>query len=420
VTALWLHLRASRLLWALPPLTALILAVLLLRPDYWVGVWPETGAAAQIPAIFLSTVAAGAAAWISTSRTRHRLAELTAASAIRAAAAEAYRLGAVVIVVVVPYLIGQAVAFVYTARTFPVGIHLWFGYAAMGIVVILFAAVWGWAFGRYLSAVYAPLVASLTWLVFQVFPADRAALSVISGPVWQQPNLSVLAVRLAAVAAFTAAVMWARPRRTQWSANRNAPLLPVAAGLVTVAATLSTSGVIDRAVPDRSLCVTGEIDVCLWPEHEKYVPMVRRVDARVASLPAGFQRPARLHEYGIERKQFSYRGQTVTQLEGIDISEGLQSNLGAGVANAVMTETLKPCDLDSIRQAKDITANAVGRWLELYLGQGSSAEYQAVGAPKEFAEAWSTALAAYTKLTPAQQREWAQQRLAQLATAYCE
>lgn len=46
----WLHLRNCPVRWAVPPLIALDLAVLFLRNRYWLGVWPQAGAAAQLAA----------------------------------------------------------------------------------------------------------------------------------------------------------------------------------------------------------------------------------------------------------------------------------------------------------------------------------------------------------------------------------
>ncbi|MER7169588.1 hypothetical protein ABT336_26475, partial [Micromonospora sp. NPDC000207] len=45
----WLHLRNSPIRWALPVLVLLDLAVIFLRTRHWMGVWPETGAAAEGP-----------------------------------------------------------------------------------------------------------------------------------------------------------------------------------------------------------------------------------------------------------------------------------------------------------------------------------------------------------------------------------
>lgn len=62
---LLLQLRGNNALWLILPLTLLDLALLFSRATPWVGDWPETGAAGQVPSFYLSILAAGIAAWIS-------------------------------------------------------------------------------------------------------------------------------------------------------------------------------------------------------------------------------------------------------------------------------------------------------------------------------------------------------------------
>jgi len=394
--------------------------ILLLGPNYWIGIWPETGAAAQVPAFFLSIIAAGAAAWSSGSKKRHNLEEQMAAAAIPAAKSEAYQLGTSMIILVIPYLIGHAVAFALTARTFPAGIQLWLGYALMGTVVMLLAIAWGWAIGRYLSPVYAALVALLSWFVFEVFPGDTADLGVLSGPVWQQPDTRTMLIRFVAVAVFSTVIVWAPPLRTQWKANWERLIFPMVAAAVAIVATVGTAGISDRDAPRNPLCVAGKVEMCLWPENVKYIPMIHSVDARVSTLPASFQLPLRLYEYGLKRRQISYAGETVTQLEGdFDISEGSKWGLALGVSDAIISETLKSCDWDAIRRADDFTPEAVRRWVEFYLTESSTPDYRTSGVPQGIEEAWSAASKVFTELPPQKQREWVQEQLNRLKASHC-
>ena len=417
--ALKLHLRTCSVRWALPPLVALTLTVLLLRSRYWVGLWSETGAAGQIPAFFLSIFAAGAAAWTSGQRVRHRLEEQLAAAAITSVKLEANRFAAVLILVLVPYMIGQAVAFGFTALTFPVGVGLWLGYAAMGVLLIVLATAWGWALGRLLSPTYAALTAVLSWLFFETFPGDRAALSVVSGPLELQPDLGALAVRSTAAAVLVAAVLWAPTPSIRWHAPFAWSLAPLVGGAVVVAAVVNTSGVSERSAPADPLCVLGTIEICLWPEAVKYVTVVRAVDGKVATLPAGFRTPSRLNQYGLKREEYTHKGRTFTQLEGFDISEGRRSALASAVSSSIIEATLRGCDLDAIWQAEDSAPEALGRWLQYHL-DGSKNPESADGAPQGFQEAWSTAFLVSTQLTQQEQREWAQEQLSHIQTTYCD
>lgn len=136
---MWLHLRTSPIRWSLPVLLAVDLAALFLRNRSWIGVWPESGAAAQVPAYLLGVVAAGVAAWAAGTQTRHRLGEQLAVARVHPATSEAYRLGATLILLLIPYVIGQVVAFAVTARTFPPGLGLFWGYALLGLFVMVMA-----------------------------------------------------------------------------------------------------------------------------------------------------------------------------------------------------------------------------------------------------------------------------------------
>ena len=141
--AFWLQLRNSPIRWAVPALVALDLAALFLRNRYWIGVWPEAGAAAQVPTYLLGPVVAGTAAWSAAAPVRYGLAEQLTAARVHRAIAEAHRLGATVVLRITPYLVGQAVAFALTARTFPPGLSLWAGYFAHGAFVTLLTVALG-------------------------------------------------------------------------------------------------------------------------------------------------------------------------------------------------------------------------------------------------------------------------------------
>ncbi|HEY0698625.1 MAG TPA: hypothetical protein VGD43_12545, partial [Micromonospora sp.] len=82
MSAFRLHLRNCPVRWALPVLVALDLAALFLRSRYWIGVWPETGAAAQVPAYLLAPLVAGAAAWAAAAPVRQRTGEQVAAARV--------------------------------------------------------------------------------------------------------------------------------------------------------------------------------------------------------------------------------------------------------------------------------------------------------------------------------------------------
>jgi len=411
-------MRTSPLRWLPLPLAALDLAVLLLRPDYWIGIWPETGAAAQVPAFYLSMVSAGAAAWASSAERRHRLGEQLAAGAVAEPRREALRLGAATIILIAPYLLGQAVAFALTARTFPPGLGLWAGYLVMGLVVLLLATVFGWAAGKLLTPVFAALCALLGWILIESVPGSLVDLNAVSGPAWTRVDPLGVAVRLTAVLALWLSVLWlpgSGPRR---------PRLPAVAAPLAAAAVLgvfaATDGLTERTPPDRPLCVDGAVEICLWPEHERYVPMIEEANEAVADLPPVFLLPARLDEFGLIEAEYVVDGHAFTQIEGdFTISEGNRWAIARAVANAIVNETFASCDWEAIRAEEDSTADKLVRWIEIGIAGGGLPEYRIEGAPEGVVSAYSEASEVANTLPMEEQHSWAAAQVEHIRTRYC-
>lgn len=366
-----LQVRANALRWTVLPLIGVALLVLLSGSTRWRGTWPETGAAGQVPALFLSLFAAGAAAWVSGGQRRHRLAEQTAAGAVSRARAEAWQLGVSLLLLLIPYLVGQAVAFTVTARSFPVGVWLWAGYLVMGAFLVALATVWGWLCGKYLSSTFGPLVAVLGWLLLLLSPLGSDDLSAVSGPVEVTPSAGALTARWIALAALTATVLWAPGRPTPWRGARVGLAAPVLGVVVLTAVLLATTGLVARTPPAQALCVPGQVQICLWPEHEVYLPVVRAVGQRAQALPAAFPRPQTMSEYGLTFQTYEFEGGEIVQSEGFDISEGRPRGVAQAAAGEITTLVLDGCNLEKVTASPDPALEALAQWLTLYLADAA-------------------------------------------------
>jgi hypothetical protein len=418
VSALWFHLRTSPLRWLPVPLAALDLAVLLLRPNYWIGIWPETGAAAQVPAFYLSIIAAGSAAWASSAERRHRLGEQLAAGAVAAPRRDAFRLGAATVILVAPYLLGHAIAFALTARTFPPGVGLWAGYLVMGLVALLLATAFGWAMGRLLSPVFAALCALLGWIVIEAVPGSLVDMNVVSGPAWTGVDPLGIAARLAAVLTLWLSILWLRGGGTR--RTRLAAAAPAFAAVAVIGVFATTNGVSERPPPDRPLCVEGAIELCLWPEHERYLPMVEEANEAAADLPPVFLLPDRLDEFGLIRAEYLVDGHAFTQVEGdFTISEGNRWAIARAMANAIVNETFASCDWEAIRAEGDYTADALVRWIETELAGGGLPEYRVEGAPEGIVSAYREASDIANALPEKEQHSWAAAQVEHVQGRYC-
>lgn len=428
MSAFWLHVRNSPIRWALPALVVLDVAVLFLRNRHWIGVWPETGAAAQVPAYLLGVVVAGAAAWAASAPRRHGIEEQLRAARVHPTHIEAHRLAATLAVLLTPYLIGQAVAFTVTAPTFPPGVHLWLGYVLLGLFVILLAVALGWACGRLLSPIFAAFAAALGFLFLTVLFDRFGGFVVVSG----RPEVTVapvpLALRLGLVVALLMGALWLAsavvPRQRR---RRGFALLPVALSLVAVMST--TAVVADREPPgDKALCLDGSTRLCIWPEHEKYLPGLREVNARIDRLPASFKRPPLITEFGLVKTHYIGSDGAIYSYDDIEapifhILEGSRWSYASDISTAIASTTFgfqdfQACDWSDITEPEQFRLLAVNKWLEAYLAGGGSPDYH-TNAPDETQQAWAKGRAVAANLSLADQFRWAEGEVRDLRGRYC-
>ncbi|GAA2218536.1 hypothetical protein ACFY2R_22010 [Micromonospora olivasterospora] len=427
MSGFWLHVRNSPIRWAFPVLVVLDLAVLFLRDRHWIGVWPETGAAGQVPAYLLGVFGAGAAAWSASAPRRQRVEEQLRAARVHPARVEAHRLTAALAVLLVPYLIGQVVAFAVTARTFPPGVHLWLGYVLLGLFAILLAVALGWACGRLLGPVFSAFAAAMGFLFLTVL-LDRVGFVVVSG----RPEVAVapvpLALRLGLVVALLLVTLWlAGSEALRQRRRRAAALLPVALSLLVVMG--ATAVVADREPPgDQVLCLDGSTRLCIWPEHEKYLPELREINARIDDLPGAFKRPPLISEIGLVKS--SYIGPDGTKHLDYEaespvfhILEGSRWSYAGDIGKAITSATfafqdLRTCDWMEITEPDQSQLAAIDKWLEAYLAGGGSPDYH-TNAPEALQQAWTKGRAVAADLSRTDQFRWAEEEVNDLRGRYC-
>jgi hypothetical protein len=418
VKVFWFHLRTSGQRWFVLPMAILGIAVMFLRSQHWIGNWPESGAAAQLTAFFMSTLAAGTSAWAAASLRRQRLVEQLSASAIHPATLEAYRLSSSVTLLLTPYLACQAIAFALTAPSFPPGITMWVAYSVMGAVVMLMSCAWGWLIGRYLSSTFAAFVAFLSWTLFTATMSQKFELTAVDGPPWLNPNGLSLTARMIAVLALLGALAWALP-----NIKRPGAVLAVSGGLAVVAVSVvALDGITTRQRPDSLVCDQGAITLCLWPEHEGYLSTVANLNSRVAAIPSIFTLPEKMYEYGIN-DVIIQQGNDIFVSDGpepnvssFSLPEGSIWGMASDVSSAIVSANLTGCDLSTLPE-DDFRAYSVQAFLEVYLAGGGKPDYTAVG-PVEMERAWNLGSAA-TELTDAERFTWALTTLNQYRSDNC-
>lgn len=425
---LWLHARNCPIRWAVPLLAILDIAVLFLRSRYWIGVWPDAGAAAQVPTYVIGPLVAGAAAWSSSATARHALSEQLAAARVHHAVAEAYRLGATVILLTVPYFIGQVLAVVLTARTHPPGVIIWAGYFGHGLFVTLLTISLGWIIGRLPGSVFGAVASAMACFLFIGVGNRWLDFTIISGHVESAIAPVTLAVRIGLLAVLLLALVWVPASAP---IHPRALLGPAIVGVALVVVMSATSATMYRDPPgDDVLCVRGRTTLCVWPEHEKYLPMLRAINSRVDTLPSAFVLPPRMNEFGIERTwhmEDGARGPVMVEdrfgLPEFIIIEGSIWSAADAVATGVMSTTFEytnreKCRWDSRTDEDRARLDSVQAWLEGYLANGVTPDYE-TNAPPEMQKAMAKGHAMAGR-SRADQFSWAEREVRDFYERYCK
>ncbi|MGW5098708.1 hypothetical protein ACWEQ1_34860 [Streptomyces nodosus] len=306
---LMMELRRSPLRWWFPVLVALDVAVLFGRAQWWIGVWPQAGAAAQIPAFYLGPFLAAYAAWAA--GRIHRLGfedQHTAGTRSRwqiegtqIAAAAVYGGGA--------YLVGAAVAAAVSYHDAGPG-FLWPSYLLLGAALIVLCIAVGHIAGRWYPSGFAtPVVSGLACFVILTTNGGprKAGLFVLSGAPAVEVTPGDLALRWGlALSAVAVAALTPRglPGYTGARGKLIVRLPAVGSSALAVAclAGVITAGPVQtaRAEPSAPMCTRTEPKLCVWPEERMYIPRLEAMARRVSELPPFITSPSAFYEEGLK------------------------------------------------------------------------------------------------------------------------
>ncbi|MFF5230963.1 hypothetical protein [Dactylosporangium sp. NPDC000521] len=389
----FLTLRRSPVRWFVPFALVASLAVLLVRDRYWIGVWSETSAAAQIPALLVSGLSAAAAAWSVGSTARHGTVEQTLASALPRWRRELSGVVGALFYFAVVSLAVQAVAVAFTVRTNPPGFGMWAGYLLMGLVVTVLSVAFGHVIGKWLSGRFAAAVAGLSWFIVATYLGQSLALTVLSGPVYEQVDELTMVVRLLAALALVAVAVMVPSMDSATRAvasgaesvpRRSRPLVltsAVAVFLLLFAAMLGNP-ITARQPTTAALCQGAQrVVICLWPAHEKYRAMVSGIIDRAERLPPELKIPPHFDEYGLSFRPFSTDSRnvdlTTDHLPYFILTEGSIWSVSGPIAVETVKNSLTFCEGDVATKGQQLndTVTELQDWLEAYLAGGGRPDY---------------------------------------------
>jgi hypothetical protein len=338
-----MEIRRSPLRWWLPVLIALDVAMLFLRSTWWIGIWPEASAAAQLPAYFFGIVLGGGAAWAAGRVHRSGTAEQLAAAALPRWRIESLVLAATLAYGLAAYVPGVVLAALVSMPEAGPG-FLWPSYLALGLCLVVLSAATGHLAGKLWASRFVPPVVVAICLFGQTM-IRPIRMYVLSGHPQVELAVPAFTARVALTLLFVLLAVALPPRLAILDASRTAYarlLRPMAAGgVVACLGLVITAGpmTVLRHAPARPLCSSGTHRVCVWPEDRKYLGPVTDMVSRLADLPGNvLTLPPTFYEAGLRDAP---RMETGADFRFLDGAVSVPSFL----SSAVLNTTLPLCDV---------------------------------------------------------------------------
>ncbi|MFE7408930.1 DUF7224 domain-containing protein [Streptomyces laurentii] len=409
-SAYTIELRRSPLLTALPVLIAVDLVVLFGRSRYWIGVWPEASAAAQVVTLFLGPALAAVSAWQAGRSSRAGLPEFLLGAARPAWRIEAVRLAATLTLGLLAYGLGCLVAAAVSVCEAGPG-FLWPSYVLLGAATLVVFAAVGHLAGRWWpSPAFTPVICALGCFVALLGLPVR--FNVLSGHPDTRLGLFPLALRLLLALALAVLAVTAPPRLRE--ADRDLPpreppwrirgvfLGSVLTVLLTLGAALPAGelGTPRPASAVTPLCARADgraPEVCVWPEHRRYLPeltaMARRLDDATRTWNGT---PDVYREAGLRPARLGDRGFWIT--------EGHARTAAVAMAQQVFTDAVGRCAPPRKERRALQAVDSIHLWLE-YRATGQDPAAADRGADDGTTPAGLAATRA-ARMDPAGQRAW--------------
>lgn len=414
----WIELRRSPLLWCIPLLITVDLAAIFGRSRWWIGVWPQASAAAQIPSIFFAPVFAAAAAWAVSRSLRRGVAEQRSAAARAGWKIELTQFAATLTYGLATYLVGAIAAAIVTVKDGGPG-FLWPSYLLLGAATITICAAIGHCVGTWTQSAYAaPVICGLACFVFLGSLGRLFGLFVLSGPPDAQIEPGVVAARLFFAAILIVIATLGRPTTRRqfrgWAKSRNflwvRATSAVAAPLALIALPATGPVQTERPAPSHPSCSTGSPRVCVWPEDRKYLPQLTKMAARLADIPQDWVKtPEAFYERGL-------RG----PMESANDFEVVEGNMWLAVpsmvGNVIQASVVDDCSeiREDSQQKVSMAMFELQVWLE-FRATGAMERTGVYGGPPVD----HAAISAVARESEAAQAAWTSERLELIREAPC-
>jgi hypothetical protein len=346
---LWIELRNSPLRWFLPGLIIIDLAAVFGRELYWIGVWPQASAAAQIPALYLGPALSATTAWVAGRSKRANFDEHLAAASRQAWQIDGLQFAVILLYGLLAFSAGALAAAAVSIKFAGPG-FLWPSYLLLGIAVLIVCAAIGHAMGRLINVRFiVPVVCGIVTFWAIKNSGSPLELFVLYGDPQVIISVVPLAHRLlfAIFAALLAVILPTMLIRTRAGWRTRANLLALGGGSLTVigAAGLAVLNagplIVERSVPKVPLCSNSTPKVCVWPDDRKYLDELTIMAKRLAEIPGDLiSLPPAFYERGLRGTS-----RDAVYYQDFYIIEGFLWSAAEGMAGQVLDTTIKNwCD----------------------------------------------------------------------------
>ena len=414
------YLRTSFARWGFVPLTVFGLLVLFQRNSFWIGIWPESGAAVAVSAFFFSMFAAGLSAWVSGRLSSYGSRAHARAGVHRQGLQESFSFAANLAWIVLAYSVQVVIAAVLTVKEGAPGGASYVGYVLLGLTLIVMSAAWGWSFGAFMNPAFAAAAAFFSWFIFLSVAGPLFDADVNSGPAWISVDIAAIVLRMVIVAVFCAAVIVSVSDGVMGSRLAKPGTIALAS-LSLSAMIVAPAPLGHRTASEAPLCIDRIVTYCLWPEHQKFASVIEDTDAELAGLPSVLVLPDRMVEYSLSGSRVWDENGNSREVEGVfdpefSIPEGSQRAFARSLALAIVSETFAECDVMA-PEDPELGSEQLWAWVEYRLA-GGDVDYT-TDAPGALQEAWSKGIEAGRTLNDADQATWAADIVRETRAEYC-
>lgn len=370
-----IELRRSPLTLWFPIFLLLDLASVFGRSRWWIGVWPQASAAAQIPSMYFAPVLAAGAAWAATRTYRGRFDENIRTAAIARWRIEAAQAGVTLTLGLAAYAVGVLAAAGVSFRDAGPG-FLWPGYILLGVSVMILSVGIGHLAGRVFASPFAtPAICGLGMLVVFGSVRHRIDFYVLSGAPQLRVSAGALMARLLLASGVLACALLVpgvtRRSGSRWrvSMRSGAPAgLALSATVVGLLAVMGSGPLaVERPAATHPVCTSTAPRVCFWPENRKYLRMASAMMRRLNAIPAGLlSAPDAFYERGLrDFRQYPY---------DFMIHEGSSWSISGGMTAAIQQMTLPrycPAKDRAAEERRMLASFELSQWIESRLnGEG--------------------------------------------------